>query len=618
MAYPVLAEQNTWWKPNVSTVTRASITEIEIIDSYTPDASVTVVDSWDASAANDGSITCYVIGTKLIMAGNDSGKLAMPANSRRFFSYSTDWKDWFVNLKNIHGANLLDFSNVTDTATMFYDCEALIFVDVSEWDLSNVTYPASMFYGCKALQSLDVSKWNLSKATNTSSMFQDCKVLTSIDCSKWDLSSVTNIGSMFCGCAMIKNIDVSGWNVSNVTSAYSVFQGCTSLTSVNLSAWHTDNTVSCRQMFLECSSITSVDLSNLNRIYNIESMFLGCEKLIDVTIGGIIIPEDINTSWYPLKCAFSDCISLKSIDVHNIIIEATVEMTSMFSGCSSLQTVNFLQNVDFSKVTDISFMLYGCSSLKEIDVSNWDVSNVTNFDHFAAHANLKRKGIENWKTTSAVNMNAIFHNCAEEELDLSGWDVSKVQFFCQMFENSPNLKRIKGLEKWDTSAGLGFDGMFERCAKLEEVDLSSFDTSKAKNGVAASTNGHTTATMNSMFLSCNNLKKVKVGPNFSINGDGTNTTAANKAVLPTPSADYIAGADGNWYGFNGDSYAPNAMKDRTAETYYASYDIVADLDVVVKNGSIIDIAKAIRDLNGSTDKLTISEMGEAIRSHVCG
>lgn len=259
-------------------------------------------------------------------------------------------------------------------------------------------------------------------------------------------------------------------------------------------------------------------------------------------------------------------------------------------------------------------MFYNCSSLGEIDVSNWDTSKVTSLDHFAAHANLKRKGMGNWNTSSLVNANAAFHNCAEEELDLSGWNVSKVQFFCQMFENSPNLKRIKGLENWNTSAGLGFDGMFERCSKLEELDLSSFNTTKAKNNVSASTNGHKTATLNNMFLTCNNLEKVTVGPNWSVNGDGTNTTAANKAILPTPSSTYIPGADGSWYTFNGDQYAPNAMQDRTAATYYASFDMVADMDVIVKNGSLIDTAKAIREKNGTTAQYTPSEFGTAIRA----
>jgi surface protein len=310
---------------------------------------------------------------------------------------------------------------------------------------------------------------------------------------------------------------------------------------------------------------------------------------------------------------FFNCNTLSSIDTSKWDVSHVTDMASMFEGCSGLQYIK-VSKWNVSNVTDMSFMFYGCSSLGEIDVSNWDVSKVTNFDHFAAHANLRRNGIENWKPISATNMNALFHNCAEEELDLSGWDVSKNQFFCQMFENSPNLKRIKGLDRWNTSAGLGFDGMFERCSKLEEVDLSSFNTTKAKNGTKASTNGHKTATLQNMFLSCNNLKKVKLGPNFSINGDGTNTTAGNKLVLPTPSTDYITGADGNWYAFNGDPYAPNAIQDKTAETYFASFPLCQNEDVIVKNGSLIDVAKAIKEKNGATAKYTPAQFGAAIRA----
>lgn len=56
------------------------------------------------------------------------------------------------------------------------------------------------------------------------------------------------------------------------------------------------------------------------------------------------------------------------------------------------------------------------------------------------------------------------------------------------------------------------------------------------------------------------------------------------------------------------------MKDKTAETYYASYDIVADMDVICKNGSLIDAAKAIREKNGATEHYVPAQFGAAIRA----
>ena len=247
-------------------------------------------------------------------------------------------------------------------------------------------------------------------------------------------------------------------------------------------------------------------------------------------------------------------------------------------------------------------MFWGCSSLGQIDVSTWDTHSIKSLDHFAADANLKCIGIENWDTSSLENANASFHSCPYEELDLSKWDVSKVKFFGQMFEGSPNLKRIKGLQNWNTSAGLGFEEMFARCPKLEELNLSSFDTTHAKNNELASMNRSYTETLKEFIAETPSLQKITLGPDISLNGDGTNTTEANKLTFP-------AGAQ--WYTISGEQTGP---KDRTQETYWRNYSDVANMEVIVKNSSLIETAKAIREKTGSTAKYKPSEFAAAIRN----
>ena len=51
-------------------------------------------------------------------------------------------------------------------------------------------------------------------------------------------------------------------------------------------------------------------------------------------------------------------------------------MLSMFSGCSSLKELN-LSNFNTKKVTNMCFMFYRYSSLKELNLSNFNVNNVT-------------------------------------------------------------------------------------------------------------------------------------------------------------------------------------------------------------------------------------------------
>lgn len=585
MAYPILAPSNTWWAPHDTTIARKIITEIELMDSYTPDSSVTIRDSWDASAAKDGSITCYVIGTKLIIAGNGSGKIAANRNSSSWFQVlAANAKDCDQGdlVESISGLGVLDTSNTSDFSSMF-----------------------ASFY---IIKSLDLSGFNTSSATTMGSMFNHSLQLEYVNgLEEMDTSNVTNMSRMFSG---TKIANFQRLNTSNVTDISYMFRNY-QRESLVFPAWDLSKVTSYTAIFAHCSSgLKHLDLRNFSfkGLTKSRSMF-DSSKAFET----IIFPKNFGSTMSSMSMLFSGCTSLKSVNLNDFDMSKVTSTYAMFENCKSLTSID-VSNWNTSNITDMGFMFYGCSALKEIDVSNWDVSKVTTFDHFAAHAGLRRKGMEKWNTSSATNMNAMFHNCAEEELDLSGFNVSKVQIFSQMFENSPNLKRIKGLEKWNTSAGLDFSGMFERCYKLEELDLSSFDTSKAKNGVVNSDNGGTSATLFDMFVSCNNLRKVTVGDKFSINGNGTNTNASYKAILPTPSAEYISGADGKWYNLIGDSFAPNGMKDKTAETYYASYDIVANLDVVVKNGSMIDIARAIREKTNSTNRYTPAQFGEAIRS----
>ena len=425
-----------------------------------------------------------------------------------------------------------------------------------------------------------------------------------------DVSNCTNLDLCFQSCMSVKTLKVDDWDVSNVTSMHSVFLYCIDMTEVDVSKWDISSSDTVYQMFSYCQKLTSLDLSNWCMKENIlycRHMFMSCSAL--TTIG-----DTSNWNLSNVRYAqgmFVECSKLSSLNVSNWGFDSNVNFEAMFQNCSSLTGLD-VSNWNVSNVENMSFMFWGCSKIGTIDVSKWDTSKLAILDHFAAHANMIRIGMEKWNTSSLVNANAAFHQCGEEELDLSAWDVSNVLYFSQMFENSTKLKRIHGLNKWDTSNALVFDEMFGRCSKLEELDLSSWDTRKARKSVQSSTNGHTGSVFNNMFQSCNNLRKVTVGENFSINGDGTNTTDSYKFILPTPSSDYIEGADGNWYTFNGEKYAPNEVKDRTVETYYASYDMLADLDAIVKNGSLLDTANAIRQLTGSTERYKPSEFKDAL------
>ena len=122
---------------------------------------------------------------------------------------------------------------VVNMYEMFYNCNSLTSLDVSNWDTSNVTDMSSMFFHCSDLISLDVTNFDTSNVTDMSSMFSYCNSLTSLDLSNWDTSNVTDMSYMFRACNKLTSLDLSNWDTSNVTDMSYMFTYCNSLTSLD-------------------------------------------------------------------------------------------------------------------------------------------------------------------------------------------------------------------------------------------------------------------------------------------------------------------------------------------------------------------------------------------------
>ncbi|HFX3760808.1 TPA: BspA family leucine-rich repeat surface protein, partial [Enterococcus faecium] len=112
----------------------------------------------------------------------------------------------------------LDTSNVTTMYYMFYHCWNLTSLDVSHLDTSNVTDMAGMFDYCDNLTTLDLSSWDTSNVTYMYNMFYNCYKLTSLDVSNWDTSNVTTMYNMFYNCYKLTTLDLSSWNCDKVTN----------------------------------------------------------------------------------------------------------------------------------------------------------------------------------------------------------------------------------------------------------------------------------------------------------------------------------------------------------------------------------------------------------------
>ena len=101
------------------------------------------------------------------------------------------------------------------------------------------------------------------------------------------------------------------------------------------------------------------------------SCFGDCKNLTTLTF-----PSTFNTSSVTeMRSMFSGCSSLSSLDLSTFDTSNVTSMSSMFSGCRSLISLN-LSTFNTSSVTSMSWMFRRCSSLTSVDLSTFNTSSV--------------------------------------------------------------------------------------------------------------------------------------------------------------------------------------------------------------------------------------------------
>ena len=153
-----------------------------------------------------------------------------------------------------------------------------------------------------------------------------------------------------------------------------------------------------------------------------------------------------------------------------------------FVSLTNLTTIENMNNLDTSNVTDMSVMFGGCSSLTSINLTGLDTSNVTSMqDMFMDCTLLTNVDITGLNTSKVTRMYRMFMRCNNiQNLDLSNWDTSNVESMAMMFCDCTSLTNLN-LSGWNTAKVYGMMQMFDGCTSLTDLDLSSFDTGIVEN-----------------------------------------------------------------------------------------------------------------------------------------
>ena len=435
-----------------------------------------------------------------------------------------------TKLETITGLEYLNTEKVTKMYSMFSSCSSLTSLDVTHFNTANVTDLSYMFYNCSSLTSLDVTHFNTEKVTDMQGMFYSCSSLTSLDVTNFNTANVTLMASMFRNCVALTSLYLTNFNTEKVKSMNSMFSGCQALTTIYASSKFVTTQVTNRNssgMFYNCEKLKGEEEWKKNKASDktyakIEggyfsggiprvkyadgtlTFFLTAKETLGENEYGIygglgtpdwvfnnanvtkVVFDPAFANARPTNCKewFQGCVKLTSIEgIEYLNTSQVTDMHNMFYNCFNLQTTDF-SGFDTRKVKDMSNMFYNCGSLKSLDISNFNTSEVTDMRHM------------------------FYHCIGLKSLDLSHFNTSKVSNMISMFELCFNLSSVN-LSGWDTRNVGSMNHMFERCNSLKTLDLSGFDTREK------------TCSMYDMFNTCNGLTTIFVSDKFAVGTSGT-------------------------------------------------------------------------------------------------
>lgn len=306
-------------------------------------------------------------------------------------------------------------------------------------------------------------------------MFFKCTNLKEADLSGLASDNVTTMEEMFIGCEKLEVVNL--WNtqmdnfLENVTKTQKMFYGCSSLNKLTLpKKVKTEKLESMFSMFKGCSSLTALDLSgwNLNNVIDMSGLFQYCSSLTSLKLPKVLDTKKIQS----MTSMFSGCSALTSIDLSGWNVDNVTEMGDLFYGCSNLKGLN-LSGWTPKSLTKIYRMFLNCTSLESINLSGWNLENMTEIQYmFSGCTSLKTVDLSNWKTPKLSVLGRLINGCGSlTYANLSGWDVSSLyQIDVYPFSGCVNLVTLD-LSGWNLDNTIVDRRLFENCNSLKTVRM---------------------------------------------------------------------------------------------------------------------------------------------------
>ena len=446
----------------------------------------------------------------------------------------TDCSYMFYNLTNITFIDFsnFDFSQVTKTEMMFGQCinlEKIIFPE--NRTSTNFQDMNGMFYNCNNLKELNLSNFDLFNVNNINSIFEGCNSLLSLDLSNLDFIDISlsynsafinltsliflnlsktklnndDISDLFINATSLISLDLSYLKIDRADNMSNLFANFYNLIFLDLSNIKGENTKNMYGMFSNCSNLEILNLSNFNSssVNNISNIFYGCFNLKTLDMSNFII----NNIAY-INDIFKDLINLENLSLNNAFFD-TEDFSYLFHNLSKLSSLN-LFNFTTNSLTNMEYMFANCNNLLDIDLSSIKTENVKNISFLFYNCNkLESLDLSYFNTSNVQNMISVFKGCNSlKYLNLSFWDFTKVILPLNIFSDISNSIKYIDLNNCNFSNLLDLSYLFYYLHTLIPLDLSFCDISNAKNIELFFGNCKLLKSLNLSNFSTNNVEKM--------------------------------------------------------------------------------------------------------------
>ena len=358
-------------------------------------------------------------------------------------SYYSNNNYFFSGNKNLISVVFSDFDEyISDISfeKMFYSCTSLISVDLSRISMNLNSRLNGMFAGCTNLIYVNFNFKSIFVAISMDEMFLNCKLLTSLDLSNFNISKVTSFSHMFAGCSSLRKINLKSFKLDSVTSIEAMFKNCISLEYLDLSSFKPYKLINMNSVFYNCKSLTSINLDNIytNKVTSMELLFYNCRSLKLINITSFHTESVTN-----MDCMFEQCISITSIIFGNSFdTSKVIRMGSFFSNCQSLKAIDLPITLSKS-LSNITSFFSNCYSLTSINFKNFNTSNINYYKYMFRNCySLSYINMSYIKFKNYANINYMFMGCYSlTSIDFSSFTGNGLHYE-GLFFDCPNLKYI--------------------------------------------------------------------------------------------------------------------------------------------------------------------------------